>query len=181
VAAGAELLRDASIRDWSGVTMRAVAERADVNERTVYRHFPNERALRDAVIHHLERDAGIDLDEMQLENVADITARILRLVSSHPANPRPPLDPTLEEASRRQHKALLAAVTERATGWTAADRKMVAAVLDVHWAVGSYERLLIDWKLHPDEAIQALTWVIGLVEKAVREGRRPRSSAKPHN
>ena len=180
MTAGAELLRDVSIRDWSGVTMRAVAERAGVNERTVYRHFPNERALRDAVIHRLECDAGIDLDEMELENVADITARILRLVSSHPANPRPPLDPTLEEASRRQHEALLAAVTKRAAGWTAADRRMAAAVLDVHWAVGSYERLLIDWKLHPDEAIQGLTWVIGLVEDAICEGRRPHLSASPY-
>src|SRR5207244_1230647 len=103
VTAGAEQLRGSSIRDWGGVTIRAVAERAGVNERTVYRHFANERALRDAVIHRLEQDAGVDLAQMRLEDVADVTARILRLVSAHPLEARPSLDPTLAEASRRQH------------------------------------------------------------------------------
>ena len=44
-AAGAELLRSSSIRDWRALTVRGVAERAGVNERTVYRHFANERAV----------------------------------------------------------------------------------------------------------------------------------------
>src|SRR5690606_23228727 len=39
VTAGCELLQASSLRDWRGVTIRAVAERAGVNERTVYRHF----------------------------------------------------------------------------------------------------------------------------------------------
>jgi AcrR family transcriptional regulator len=78
VTAGAELVRASSIRDWRGVTIRAVAERAGVNERTVYRHFANERALRDAVMHRLESDAGVDLAEMKLEDFATVTARVLR-------------------------------------------------------------------------------------------------------
>jgi AcrR family transcriptional regulator len=131
VTAGSELLRGSSIRDWGGVTIRAVAERAGVNERTVYRHFANERALRDAVIHRLEQDAGLDLAHMQLEDVADVTARILRLVSAHPPDPRPPLDPTLSEASRRQQDALRAVVAKQAPAWPAADRTIAAASFDV--------------------------------------------------
>ena len=50
VAAGCDLLQGSSIRDWRGVTVRAVADRAGVNERTVYRHFANERGLRDEVM-----------------------------------------------------------------------------------------------------------------------------------
>jgi AcrR family transcriptional regulator len=173
VTAGAELLRGSSIRDWGGVTVRAVAERAGVNERTVYRHFANERSLRDAVIHRLERDAGVDLVQMQLEDIADITARILRLVSTHPIELHPPLDPTLAEASHRQHDALLGAVAKRAPRWPAADRTIAAAMLDVLWAVGSYERLVVEWELDPEQAINAATWVIGLVEQAIRQGRRP--------
>ena len=65
IAAGSELLHGSSVRDWHGLTIRAVAERAGVNERTVYRHFANERALRDAVIHRLEQHAGVDLAQMQ--------------------------------------------------------------------------------------------------------------------
>ena len=59
VAAGSALLHRSPIRDWRSLTLRAVAERAGVNERTVYRHFANERALRDAVMHRLEEEAGI--------------------------------------------------------------------------------------------------------------------------
>jgi AcrR family transcriptional regulator len=173
VAAGADLLRGSSIRDWRALTIRAVAERAEVNERTVYRHFVNERRLRDAVMHRLEQDAGIDLDGMRLEDVVDVTARIFGQVSSFPLDPRPPMDPTLAEAGQREREALLAAVAARTEGWSEADRTVAAAMLDVLWGVASYERLAVDWHLEPDEAIRGITWVVGLIESAVREGRDP--------
>jgi AcrR family transcriptional regulator len=172
VTAGAELVRASSIRDWRGVTVRAVAERAGVNERTVYRHFANERALRDAVMHRLESDAGVDLAEMKLEDFAAVTARVLRYVSGSLGKPRP-LDPTLADAGRRQHDALLAAVEECTPEWSAAGRKRAAAALDVLWSVASYERLVNDWQLDQDDAIGAITWMIGLVEEAIAADRRP--------
>ena len=175
VTAGADLVRASSIRDWRGVTIRAVAERAGVNERTVYRHFANERALRDAVMQRLERASGIDLTELGLDGVADAAGRIFRLVSSYMPDARPPLDPTLADANRRQHDALLAAVAAEAPRWSAADRRVAAAVLDVLWAVGSYERLVNDWHLDRDDAIRAISWTIGLVEQAVKRDHRPRA------
>jgi AcrR family transcriptional regulator len=178
VAAGVEILRGSSIRDWRAMTIRAVAERAGVNERTVYRHFANERALRDAVMHRLEVDAGTDLTAMRLEDIADVTARLLRFLGSYPLDPRPPLDPTLADANRRQHEALVGAVAERAARWAAADRTLAAAMFDVLWAVASYERLVLDWELDREDAIRAITWVTGLVEEAVREGRRPPSAKR---
>ena len=106
------------MRDWHGLTIRAVAERAGVNERTVYRHFVNEQGLHDAVMHQFEDEAGIDLRGMQLEDVADVTARIFAHVSSYPPDARQPLDPTLLDAKQRQHEALLAAVATRAGTWS---------------------------------------------------------------
>jgi AcrR family transcriptional regulator len=173
VTAGAELVRETSIRDWHGVTIRAVAERAAVNERTVYRHFANEQALRDAVMHRLEQQVGIDLAALRLDDVADAAARIFRHVAAYPRDQQPPLDPTLIDANRRQHDALLAAVKEHADRWTAADRTLAAGMLDVLWAVSSYERLARDWNLDTEEAIRGMTWVIGLVEEAIRDGARP--------
>jgi AcrR family transcriptional regulator len=178
VTAGADLLQGSSIRDWDGVTIRAVAERAGVNERTVYRHFANERALRDAVIHRLEQEAGIRLEHLQLGDFADVAARIFRLVSAHPISPRPALDPTLADASRRQHEALLNAVIDRAPQWSADDRTTAAAALDVLWSVGAYERLLADWGFDQERAIATVGWVIGLVEAAINEGRRPGAAAQ---
>ena len=46
-------------------------------------------------------------------------------------------------------------------------------MFDVLWGVAPYERLVADWDLDPDEAVAGITWVIGLIEEAVREGRRP--------
>jgi AcrR family transcriptional regulator len=173
VTAGAELVRKSSIRDWHGVTMRAVAERAGVNERTVYRHFANERALRDAIMQRLEESVGIDLTQLRLDDVGDAATRIFRHVATYPRNGRVPLDPTLADANRRQHEALLAAVAEHTAGWRADDRTLAAAILDVLWGVASYERLVRDWDLDVDEAIRGMTWVIGLVEEAIRNGARP--------
>jgi len=173
VAAGSALLHRSPIRDWRSLTLRAVAERAGVNERTVYRHFANERALRDAVMHRLEEEAGIDLTGLRLEDVAAVAARIFEHVSAYPRKARPPLDPTLTEASQRQRKALLRAVTAQAARWPEADRVVAAAMFDVLWSVASYERLVVDWQLDREGAIRGITWVVGLIEEAVRKGRRP--------
>jgi len=153
--------------------MRAVAERAGVNERTVYRHFANERALRDAVMQQFEEEAGVDLSHMALGDIADVAARVLRFVSAYPIEPRPPLDATLAATNERRHDALLAAVAGDATRWSPADREVAAAMFDALWAVDNYERLVGEWGLDAEQAIRGMTWVIELVAEAVRDGRRP--------
>jgi AcrR family transcriptional regulator len=173
VDAGTALVRERSIGDWRGVTIRAVAARAGVSERTVYRHFTNERALRDAVMARLESESGVDLEHLTLGGVSDAAARIIRLVARTPPSRRAPADPTLSAANRRQHQALLAAVDAEAPGWSPAERRLAAAILDVAWSVGSYERLAVDWGLDRDEATRATTWLIDLVVAAVRADGRP--------
>jgi hypothetical protein len=39
--------------------------------------------------------------------------------------------------------------------------------------VATYERLVSDWDMDRDQAVETVTWAIGLVEDAIREGRRP--------
>jgi AcrR family transcriptional regulator len=173
IEAGCKLLRRSSIRDWRAVTIRGVAEQAGVNERTVYRYFGNERGLRDAVMSRLEEKAGIELEGMRLEDVAGFAARIFTHVSSYPGRTKPPLDPTLNDANVRQKAALLAALDERTSGWTDSQRTSVAALLDVFWNVATYERLVTDWSMDREQAIETITWAIGLVSDAIREGRRP--------
>lgn len=177
VAAGSELLHQSEVRDWAGLTVRAVAERAGVNERTVYRHFENERGLRHAVMRQLEQEAGIDLDHVRLEDVGRLAARILRHVACFPSAPRPALDPTLSETRRRVHEALYRAVADETPAWSDTERTTAAAVLDLLWSVGAYERMVADWELDPATAIEALSWAISLVEQAVGQGRRPRNAA----
>jgi AcrR family transcriptional regulator len=173
VDAGCALLRASSIRDWRGLTIRAVAERAGVHERTVFRHFTNERGLRDAVMHRLEEQSGIHLDGLTLDDVVDVTVRIFESVSAHPIEPSGTHDPTLNEAGRRQRGALLGAVADHTEDWPVSDQTVAAAMLDVLWGVATYERVVVDWRLDHDEALRGITWVMRLVEAAIREGRSP--------
>jgi hypothetical protein len=46
-------------------------------------------------------------------------------------------------------------------------------VLDVLWSNVSFERMVIDWELAPEDAIRGLTWTIRLVEAAIRAGEVP--------
>jgi len=168
VDAGCALLQASSIRDWQHLTIRAVADRAGVNERTVYRHLTNERGLRDAVMRRLEEQAGIDLTDLHLDQIGDVTTRIFGSVAAHPLGPRPPLDPTLTDAGRRQREALLRAVSEAAASWPTAQRSIAAAMFDALWGVATYERIVGDWQLDHDDAVDGITWVMGLIEAAIR-------------
>jgi AcrR family transcriptional regulator len=175
VDAGVELLHGTDVRNWDVLSIRAVAKRAGVNERTVYRHFGNERGLHDAVMGGLEEQAGVVLEGMRLEDVTKVTTRIFEHVSSFPLGPDRVLDPTLSEASQRVHAALLEAVSASTTsdGWSTEDRTMVAGMLDVLWSVSAYERLVRDWQLTPERAIAAVNWVMQMVESAVAQGHAP--------
>jgi AcrR family transcriptional regulator len=173
VEAGTDVLRGASIWNWRVLTARAVAERAGVNERTVYRHFETEKALRDAVLARLEAESGVVLDDMRLEGVEEVAARMFAFVSSFPIEPRTQLDETVMAANQRQRDALRAAVAPWVEGWPATDARVAAAMFDVMWGVVSYERLVTDWDLESDQAIAGIRWVIRLIEQAVRAGSRP--------
>jgi AcrR family transcriptional regulator len=174
ISAGVDILHGFPVWNWRALTVGAVAERAGVNERTVYRYFASERDLRDAVMARQESEAEVVLEGLALEDLQAHTARILEYVSSFPLQSRTPDDPTLTAAHERQRAALVAAVSERADTWPETDRALAAAMFDVLWSVASYERLVVDWNLDPNDAITGATWVIGLVADAIRNGQRPR-------
>jgi AcrR family transcriptional regulator len=161
------------IWNWQALTVPAVAERAGVAERTVYRYFPSERDLRDAVMARLEVEAGVDLAGLRLDRVQDVAARVFEYVSTFPISPRTPPDPTVAAANARQRQALLTAVQQATTRWPEADRTIAAALLDVLWSPVSFERIVTDWRINPKDAIAGVTWVISLIQRALDEGPRP--------
>lgn len=173
VAAGSDLLHRSSVRDWQALTVRAVAARAGVSERTIYRHFTNERGLRDAVMHRLEQEAGIELATMELEDIAEVTTRLFEHISSFPLEPPKQLDPTLNDANLRQHRALLSAVASRTPRWSDEERTVAAAMFDVLWSVATYQRLAVDWELDPKQAVTGIRWLVSLLAGAVMNGKRP--------
>jgi AcrR family transcriptional regulator len=173
VDAGVELLHAGPVRDWKRLTIRAAAARAEVNERTVYRHFGDEKGLRDAVLHRNAQEAGIELDGMQLEDIAKVATQIFTHISQYPVEPRPQLYPTLVEANRRQNDAVLGAIVTRTEGWPPERQMLAAAMVDVLWSVATYERLTINWHADLNQVIEGVSWVIGLIERDVRDGHGP--------
>jgi AcrR family transcriptional regulator len=172
--AGVAIAHAISGWNWKELTFAAVAERAGVSERTVYRHFGTERELRDAIMGRLQEEAGVALDALTLDDVADTTARVFRYLASFAADPRRATnDPTLQAIDQRRRDALVQAVSAAAPEWSAEEHQAVAAVLDVLWGVPTYERLVAHWHLDPDYAASIARWVIELVESAVRDGRHP--------
>lgn len=173
VAAGAELVHGFASWDWRGLTVRSVAARAGVSERTVYRHFADEADLRGAVMAHLHDEAGVALGDVTLDGFGDLAAQVFAYLSSFPVRPRSPRDPTFAAADDRRRRALLDAVEPATAGWDDRDRRLVAAVLDVLWTVPTYERLRTAWDLDAADTARLARWVVDLVRRAVDEDRRP--------
>jgi AcrR family transcriptional regulator len=173
VAAGAKLVHTYPAWDWTNLTALAVGECAGVSERTVQRHFPTERLLRDAVLQRVYEESGIGLDEVKLDTFADVTARMFAYLSSFATTPQVQSDPTFLSMDQQRCDALLKAVVAATPGWTAQQQKMAAAVLDIVWNPPTYERLITTWGFDRENASDVLTWLIGVMEKAIRDGQRP--------
>jgi AcrR family transcriptional regulator len=175
LTAGSALARSFPTWDWQGLTVGAVADLAGVNKTTVYRHFPTERELRDAIMHRLEDEAGITYDDLELEDITPLIARAFAHLSSFAARPEAgaaPASPTAI-ADRRRRDALLHAVTPATTGWSDTERRKAAAILDLLWSRTSYVRLTQVWDFDHDQAVQATTWGINVLLEAIRDGHRP--------
>ena len=169
VAAGSELVHELPSWDWRELTFRAVAERAGVGERTVYRHFPTERHLRDAVMGRLEEEAGVTYDDVTLAGLPAVTARVFASLHSFAVHDSvaPDGDPTFAAADERRQAALRRSVAVSAPHWSAAQQETAAALLDVLWNLPSYERLVRGWQFDGDRATEAIGWLIDRVVAAI--------------
>ena len=178
VSAGSELVHGFPSWDWRELTYRAVAERAGVGERTVYRHFPTERHLHDAVMQRLEEEAGITYEDVELANLAEVTARVFASLHSFAVRDslEAPDDPTFVAVDERRRAALSRAVAASAPPrWSDAQSETVAALLDVLWNVPSYERLVRVWNLAGDDATRAITWAIAKLVQSIEDDDPPPS------
>lgn len=162
IVAGVELVRGFDSWDWSGLTFRAVAQRAGVGERTVYRHFPNERGLRDAIMARLGEEAGVDYEQLTLGDVGEVAARMFRSLGAFAVSnvTSRPNDPTFVAVDQTRREALLRAVAASRPELSEQQRLTLAASLDVLWGVPSYDRLVSAWRMSPDEAVAVLGWAI---------------------
>lgn len=173
IDAGAALVHGFSSWDWRELTVRAVAERAGVHERTVYRHFPTEEVLRAAVIDRLQEEAGLRPEDVTVDTIEEQVTRLFAYLASFSSSGQPQTDAALVAVDERRKAALLDVVTAETPGWSDADRRAAAAVIDVLWGVPTYRRLVGGWALDEQEAARAVTWLVRLVVAEMRAGRGP--------
>lgn len=175
VDAGSALVHSFTTWDWNDLTFRAVAAKAGVSESTVYRHFATEHELHDAVMHRLQQEAGVSYQDLTLDDLTETTRRVFASLSAFAVSDWTPQmdDLTLLSADQVRMDALLGAVSEPSGSWPQAERQVAAAMLDVLWGVPSYERLVTQWKMDGPAATAAITWVMGLIVSALREGPPP--------
>jgi AcrR family transcriptional regulator len=175
IDAGAQLVRGFTTWNWDELTFRAVAERAEVSERTVYRHFPTERHLHDAIMGRLEDQAGIAYEDVELDNFAEVTARLFASLGRFAIKDSigAPHGPAFVGAEAKRHDALDRAVVARAPELPDAQRRALAGLLDVLWSPPTYERLVGAWNLDKSEAVGAVQWLIAKVIAAVENNEAP--------
>ena len=180
LAAGVELVQGPLEWDITQLNARITAGRAGVSVRTVQRYFANEHMLRDAVLKRAVEKAGISLEKLTLDNFSKTTARMCKYLALFPLGPslaepltEPLKDPTYVVIDRERREAVLRAVTCETPDWSERERQIAAGVLDILWSLSSYERLVHSWALDTDSAARGLTWLIGMVNAAIREGRKP--------
>lgn len=169
IAAGSALVHEFESWDWRGLTFRAVAERAGVGERTVYRHFPTERHLHHAVMARLEAEAGVRYEDVTLDNLGAVTARVfgsLQRFSVREMVPTP-ADSAFVSSDERRREALLRVVSQASPGLPDAQRRTMAGLLDVLWSPASYERLVGGWGLAGEDATRAIGWLMSQVVRAI--------------
>ena len=137
IAAGSELVHAFDTWNWRDLTFRSVAERAGVGERTVYRHFPTERHLHDAVMQRLESEAGISYEDVDLANLGEVTARVFGSLQRFSVRESvdTPRDPTFVGVDAAQARCAVArrrrigagVVPDRTAGNGGASRRAVAS------------------------------------------------------
>jgi AcrR family transcriptional regulator len=180
LAAGSDLAHRANRWDWGDLTARAIAAQAGISERTVYRHFPTERQLHEALMRLLEQEAGISYEQVRIDDLPSVASR---LFASLPSFAVPPIfvqrDPTFVASDERRREALVRAVGELAHAWPERERHMAAAMLDVLWTPFSYERLVATWGFDAADAAAAVIWAIDAITSAIRDGNRPRREVQP--
>lgn len=180
----------AALMDESGgqePTNRAVAERAQVTEVTVYRHFPSREVLLRALWSHLNREAGVDAGLP--ETVAELRAKIAPLFASFDASPAQivaRLTTAQGRAARaslddERRAAFLAVVAQAARDLPAGERPKAAAALQLLYSGYAWLSLREQWELTGQDAVDAVAWATDALLADLERRGVASISAKPED
>ncbi len=174
IEGGAALVHEFSEWNWKHLTYRAVSERSGVSERTIYRHFPTDEQLKNAVMQHLVKESGVDLEDFQLADFSDAVAKMFTYLASFAIQPAAvPDEPAFVSMDTQRREVLEGAVRRAAPSWPDEQVRSAAAALDTFWNPPALERLALVWGLSPDQATATTSWVIELIVDAIQRNSPP--------
>lgn len=150
-------------------TNRAVAERAQVTEVTVYRHFPSRELLLKGLWEHLNRKDGVRVG--MPEGPADLLAKVKPLMASFDASPAQIIARITTAQGRaarssldgERREAFLSVVAQAAPDLAEAEQAKAAAVLQLLYSAYSWLSLREQWNLSGQPAADALGWATELL------------------
>jgi AcrR family transcriptional regulator len=165
IGSGVAIVKSSERWNWGDLTFSAVAANAGVGESTVYRYFPSERELHDAVLRRLQKDAGVSYESMTPDDLPRVATQVFKALAGFAFSRQPadPPSPVFLDLDRSKRQALLSVVAEAAPAWSERDQLSAAAALDVLWNVASYERLVAQWEMTTPEATEAIEWAMRLI------------------
>jgi hypothetical protein len=118
-------------------------------------------------------EAGVSYEGLTLDRLPKVTRRVVSAVAKFAVQPWAVVPAAFPALDADRLDAIKSAVDSEVPDWTAADRATAAAALDVVWSVASYEILLRDWEMPPDQAVRVQRWLHELVAGALRAGEKP--------
>lgn len=176
IGAGAALVHEQTSWDWRGLTVRALAAKAGVHERTVHRHFATEQELRTTIMQRLLEESGVSIEGLRLHDVPSHVSQLFGYLATFALAGRAQPDPVVAEMVDRRKAAILQTVEADGTALQPDDRRLAAAMLDLLSGVASYQRLVAEWELDGVEAARGVNWLISLLSEAIRLGEGPDSA-----
>jgi AcrR family transcriptional regulator len=149
-----------------------VAERARVSERTVYRHFPTQRDLFQAVTAHIIARSGWDPDKLTSENLGPRTAHAFTyygtLVES--GEHQPERQPPEMKALRAERIAAMERIVMPLTEGIDPDlARGICAVIAGLGRVHFFRAMHEQWGLSGAEAGRAVEWAISTLLNELRD------------
>lgn len=159
-----------------------VAARARVSERTVYRHFPTQKDLFDAVAAHVVAHSGWNPDEVQADTLGATAAQAFTYFGTlFPRIDRASEAPGMKALRGKRFEMIERVVGPYTDGMDPVQARGVFAVFDglvrVQFLRGMHEQ----WRLGGEDAGRAVEWAINaLLEQLRQEGtwKRKRKSGK---
>jgi AcrR family transcriptional regulator len=156
------------------ITFKSVAKRAGVTEMTVYRHYPNRKALLRGLWERLNRNLGPNVGMPETpEGLLRQHAELFEGFARNPALILASLTTPEGRAMRAalnpaRRKAFLGVVSALAPGLDPASRTRAAAVVQLLHSAHAWASMQEQWDLSGTEAGAATRWALDILFNALR-------------